>query len=198
MRRIVFVLCLSTMKKVIMLMRVVLISLSLHAQSGFGLMGGVNVSSSSEPYMDWRFGGFVGGVYDMQVKNNIYLQSRLVLSYQENQREPEFISQFNICVPILASYRMSLSDRAGLLLNAGPYLQYSIFGRKDALFIDGRSLGWWHYDFSDKITYGAQVGVQYEYKNFFGTLDYKHSFRRSVLNMNGFENTIKLGVGYKF
>lgn len=185
------------MKKVIMIMCVVLTTLSVQAQKGFGLMGGVNVSTSSADYMDWRLGGFIGGLYDIQLKNNFYLQPRLVLSYQENQRTPEFYSQWNACLPVLASLRIKMSENTALRLSAGPFVQYAVFGREKPFLNDG-ALGWWHMDFCDKITYGGQVDVQFEYKKFFATLDCKHSFRRSKLNMDGYENTIQLGVGYKF
>ena len=185
------------MKKIVMTLCAFLLALSVNAQKGFGLMGGVNVSTSSADYMDWRVGGFIGGLYNIQLKNNFYLQPRLVLSYQENQRTPEFYSQWNVSIPVLASYRMKMSECTALRLNAGPYVQYAVFGREKPFLNDG-ALGWWHMDFSDKITYGGQVDVQFEYKKFFATLDYKHSFRRSKLNMDGYENTIRLGVGYKF
>ena len=174
-----------------------MLALSVNAQERFGLMGGVNVSTSSADYMDQRVGGYIGGLYDIHLKNNFYLQPRLILSYQENQRLPEFYSQWNVSIPVLASYRMKMSESTALRLNVGPYIQYAVFGREKPFLNDG-ALGWWHLDFSDKITYGGQVGVQLEYKKFFTTLDYKHSFRRCQLNMDGYENTIQLGIGYRF
>ena len=212
-----------------MMVSLMLLTLTVNAQSGFGLMGGVNSSTSSANDVGWRTGGFIGGLYDIQLNNWFYLQPRLVLSYQENQREVkntlstpskslgnEFYSQWNVTIPLLASFRMSLSDKSALRLNVGPYIQYAIFGREKNVYYYNAGqtiqsygetsqvpagvsdLKWWHYDFGDKITYGGQVGLQFEHKKFFGTLDYKHSFHRNQLNMNGFENTLQLGIGYKF
>lgn len=185
------------MKKIVMTLCAFLLALSVNAQKGFGLMGGVNVSTSSADYMDWRVGGFIGGLYDIQLKNNFYLQPRLILSYQENQRTPEFYSQWNACLPVLVSLRIKMSESTALRLNVGPYVQYAVFGREKP-FLNNAALRWWHMDFSDKITYGGQAGVQFEHKKFLATLDYKHSFHRCQLNMDGYENTIQLGVGYKF
>jgi len=175
----------------------VLIALSASAQNGFGLMGGVNASTSSADYVDGRIGGYIGGLYDIQFTDNFYLQPRLYLSYQENQRTPEFYSQWNTSIPVLASFRIKMSECMALRLNAGPYVQYAIFGRERPLLF-GADLGWWHLNFGDKITYGGQAGVQLGYKKVFVTLDFKHSFRKSQLNMDGYENTIQLGIGYKF
>ena len=186
------------MKKIVLLMFAMLIALSVKAQNKFGLMGGINASTSSADHVDWRIGGFVGGIYDIPLTESIYLQPRLVLSYQENERTPEFHSQWNASVPVLASYKMRLNNHTALRLNAGPYIQYAVFGREKPYKPFDSSLRWWHYDFGDKITYGGQVGLQVEHKKFFTTIDFKHSFRRNQLNINGFENTIQVGIGYIF
>ena len=186
------------MKKIVSVMFAMLIAISVNAQNKFGLMGGINASTSSADHVDWRIGGFIGGVYDIPLTESFYLQPRLVLSYQENEHSPEFHSQWNASIPVLASYKMRLNNQTALRLNAGPYIQYAVFGREKPYQPSDSSLRWWHYDFGDKITYGGQVGLQVEYKKFFTTIDFKHSFRRNKLNMDGFENTIQVGIGYKF
>lgn len=210
------------MKKIVLILNALLFTVAMNAQSGFGLMGGVNLSTSSAKDVDCRVGGYVGGMYDIQITNSFYLQPRLVLSYQENQREAvntavtpniklgnELKSQWSLTLPVLASFQFNLSNNTNLRLNAGPYLQYALFGKERGAYYyysqDGiktvASLGKkesWHYDFGDKITYGAQLGLQFNYKKYFVTADYKHSFHRCILNMDGFENTIQIGVGYKF
>jgi hypothetical protein len=50
---------------------------------------------------------------------------------------------------------------------------------------------------STPSTEGAQLGVQLDFRKLFFTLDYRHSFIRSQLNCNGFENTLQLGIGYR-
>ena len=202
------------MKRTVMLASAMLVTVMMNAQSGFGLLGGVNLSTSSATDAEWRVGGFIGGLYDIQLTDGFYLQPRLLFAYQENQRSQvqvasavsageEFYSQWNAALPVLASFRVSLSDAVGLRLNVGPYLQYAVFGRnkQSTLHADGtsgESLGWWHCDFGDKLTYGGMAGVQVECGKWFGTIDYKHSFHRSPLNMDGFENTLQVGIGYKF
>ena len=153
------------------------------------------------------------------------LQPRLLLTYQENQREwkgvsisnenggnKEFYSQWAISLPILASFRVMKTDNMGLRLNVGPYFQYALGGKEikpsyayvlpgtpDTGIPHGMSpKRSWDYSSDDKFTMGAQIGAQFDYKKMFFTFDYKHSFIRSQLNCNGFENTFQLGVGYKF
>ena len=200
------------MKRIVMLASAMLVTVMMNAQSGFGLLGGVNFSTSSTPDAQWRVGGYFGGLYDFQLTKDFYLQPRLLFSYQENQQPQfltssvtgnDFFSQWNVSLPVLASFRLRLSNTVGLRLNAGPYVQYAAFGRNKQSVIHGdgshgTELGWWHSDFSDKLTYGGMAGIQIERGKWFGTFDYKHSFRRNSLNFGGFENTLQLGFGYKF
>ena len=53
------------MKKIVLAMFAILIALSVKAQNKFGLMGGINASTSSADHVDWRIGGFVGEIYDI-------------------------------------------------------------------------------------------------------------------------------------
>lgn len=185
------------------------ITMLANAQNSFGLMGGVNSSTSSTKDVGWRTGGFIGGYYDISFTDWFSLQPRLILSYQENQykenlllpsgQSSRFFSQWNITLPVLASFKFQLASETTLRLNAGPYVQYAVFGRDRQQVSPTESrLGWWHHSFKDKLTYGAQIGAQLNYKQFFGTIDYKHSLKRSPLNMDGFENTWQVGIGYKF
>ena len=197
------------MKKMFLFLCIV-ITLPVCAQKGFGVIGGVNNSTSSSRYADWRVGGFIGGLYELQLEKKIYLQPRLVLSYQENQRSPEFQTQWNANLPVLVSLQIELSDKSRLGLNLGPYLQYAVFGRQKtiiqhtpspgtAMILPSvSSLNWWHYDFMQKITYGGQIGAQLEYKTFICTIDFKHSICRRHLNLDGFENTLQFGIGCRF
>lgn len=207
------------MKKLIVIVCAVMSAMTMNAQSGFGLMGGANLSAPSTDGAQWRMGGFIGGMYDIQLNNWFFVQPRLLLSYQENQREwkdmllttgtsgnKEFYSQWNISLPILASFRVMKVDDMGLRLNVGPYFQYALGGKERKpyyLYGSGMPAGIdskrsWDYGSDDKFTMGAQIGAQLDYKKMFFTLDYKHSFTRSQLNCNGFENTLQFGVGYKF
>lgn len=213
------------MKKLILIVCAVMSAMAMNAQNKFGVMGGANLSAPSVDGAQWRMGGYVGGMYNLQLNNWFALQPRLLLTYQENQREwkglsvsnenggnKEFYSQWAISLPILASFRVMKTDNMGLRLNVGPYFQYALGGKEQKPYYaynpHGASEGGqptgvtskhsWDYSSDDKFTMGAQIGAQFDYKKMFFTFDYKHSFIRSQLNCNGFENTFQFGVGYKF
>ena len=212
------------MKKLILIVCAVMNAMAMNAQNKFGVMGGANLSATSTENAQWRLGGFIGGMYDICMNNWFYLQPRLTFSYQENQRDwknsltengfgnKEFYSQWALSLPILASFQLMKCENKSLRLNVGPYFQYALGGKEikpsyayvlpgtpDTGIPHGMSpKRSWDYSSDDKFTMGAQIGAQFDYKKMFFTFDYKHSFIRSQLNCNGFENTFQLGVGYKF
>ena len=212
------------MKKLILIVCAVMNAMAMNAQNKFGVMGGANLSAPSTENAQWRLGGFIGGIYDICMNNWFYLQPRLTFSYQENQRDwknsltengfgnKEFYSQWALSLPILASFQVMKCENKSLRLNVGPYFQYALGGKEikpsyayvlpgtpDTGIPHGMSpKRSWDYSSDDKFTMGAQIGAQFDYKKMFFTFDYKHSFIRSQLNCNGFENTFQFGVGYKF
>jgi hypothetical protein len=212
------------MKKLILIVCAVMNAMAMNAQNKFGVMGGANLSAPSTENAQWRLGGFIGGMYDIRMNNWFYLQPRLTFSYQENQRDwknsltengfgnKEFYSQWALSLPILASFQLMKCENKSLRLNVGPYFQYALGGKEikpsyayvlpgtpDTGIPHGMSpKRSWDYSSDDKFTMGAQIGAQFDYKKMFFTFDYKHSFIRSQLNCNGFENTFQFGVGYKF
>ena len=209
------------MKKVIVMICAMMSFMTMNAQSGLSLTGGVNLSTPSTEGAQWRVGGFIGGVYDFHVSDCFSLQPRLLLSYQENQRDwkdmlttnvngsKEFYSQWALSLPVLASFHVMNKDDMGLRLNVGPYFQYALGGKEMKPIgvystIEETGVPYeisakrsWDYSSDDKFTMGAQLGVQFDYRKLFFTLDYRHSFIRSQLNCNGFENTLQLGIGYR-
>ncbi len=185
------------MKKYFLMIVVALMAMNVSAQNGFGLMAGVNSSTSSTKDVGWSTGGFVGALYDIQLSGNLFLQPRLVLSYQENESKDKtwWYSQWAATLPVLASWHIGLSDKMGLNLNAGPYLRYAAFGRDR---YQGGALGWWHGSMGERLHVGVQAGAQVTFGKCFATFDFKHALKRSFLNVGGFENTVQVGVGYKF
>lgn len=191
------------MKRLVLLFIGFLGAMSMSAQNEFGLYGALNMSTSSSSQSKSKFGGSIGALYNYRLTDTWWIQPRLVLGYQENESKhaaglTPFFSQWVATVPVLMSFKAGLGSDCSLRVNAGPYLQYAAFGRDKRATPTGSTLGWWHLDFGDHFTYGAQLGLSVEYGHWMGLADFKHSLRKSVLNLNGFENTFTLGVGYKF
>lgn len=170
-------------------------------------MGGLNLSNTSTKNMDWRLGGYIGALYDIHIKGAFYVQPQLIYSYEENKAKGEstgaaFCSQHSISIPILASYKIHFTDDIGMRINAGPYLQYSIFGREKTVALKNEQilpeLGWWHHEFGEKLTYGVKAGIMIEKGKLFLDINGKYSLKKSLLNFDGHGTSLCIGIGYKF
>lgn len=184
-------------------------SISAEAQNHFEIVGGANLSTSSANDFSWRAGGYIGGIYDVKLCGSWYIQPQLLLSYEENKTKSDaktelFYSQYAVSLPVLASYNINLSSSLSMRINAGPYIQYTMFGRENQYYSDasGKNTytqkGWWHLDFGDRFTYGLKGCVAFEHNKGIVSFDYKYSFRKSYLNYDGHESCLSLGIGYKF
>ena len=190
------------MKRQMMTIALIGITMVAMAQQKLGVFGSVNASTTSAEQSKWGVGGNLGLAYNFDFSEHWGLQPRLVLGYQESRLKSvvptDFYSQWNVAIPVLASYRFNLSNNLRLRLNAGLYVQWAAFGREKQLYTTGTGLGWWHADFGERTTYGLQFGPMLEFGKWFVTADYKHSFKDSKLNFGGKERTLQLGIGYSF
>ncbi|EOS15155.1 porin family protein [Phocaeicola sartorii] len=179
------------------------------AQNRWGIIGGANLSTSSAKDFGWRTGGYIGGLYDIRLSESWYIQPQLLYSYEENSTKDNshidiFYSQHALTLPVLASFKVPLSDAFSLRINVGPYIQYALFGRNGRSSIDmngeviPKKLGWWHADFGDHFTYGLKGGLALEHRHLFLSMDCKYSLKKSFLNYDGHGTTLSVGIGYKF
>ena len=187
-----------------------LMATNVFAQNRWGIMGGVNfnTSVSSTESFKWSPGGYIGGLYDIQLTKSWYIQPQLLFSYEENDPKGmqlnAFNSQYALTLPVLVSFKVEMSKALALRISAGPYVQYALFGRNKELYADASGknpytkLGWWHHDLGEHFTYGLKGGLALEGKHFFTFVDCKYSLKSSPLNYGGHGLTLSAGIGYKF
>lgn len=191
------------MKKILFTVLFILCTIATSAQNEFGMFSALNMSTSSASIVKSNYGGSVGALYNLKLAESWWVQPRLVLGYQENEAKSDirldtFASQWVVTLPLLISFKTCICSAWALRINAGPYLQYAAFGRDKKATNDGYALGWWHLNFGSHFTYGSQIGLSVDYGNWMGLIDFKHSLHHSTLNLGGLENTVSIGLGYKF
>lgn len=144
------------MKKILMLAVVLTsgITFCVNAQeSGFGVRASLNLSNINNKYdgnigsgesksdyeVDFknRIGFKIGIIYDWGLSESFYLQPGLYFTtrgakYEENDEDYKYEEKWNLNylqLPILASYRIALSDNVKWHINAGPYLACGLGGK---------------------------------------------------------------------
>ena len=187
------------------------------AQNRWGVIGGANLSTStahssafgSTLDSKWKTGGYVGGLYDIQLNESWYIQPQLIFSYEAdraiylNGNDLDIsTSLYSLTLPVLASFKVKLNDALDLRINAGPYLQYAMFGRDRTLYTaDSKELSYtssWDVNFWTHFICGLKGGVSLERKHWLLSVDCKYSLMRHSLNHDGHGLTLSAGIGYKF
>ncbi len=122
-------------------------------ESGFGVRASLNLSNvnnkydgevaSGESKSDYeydfknRVGFNIGLIYDWGISERFYIQPGLYFTtrgakIKESEEDYKFEEKWNLNylqLPILASYRIALSDNVKWHINAGPYLAVGVGGK---------------------------------------------------------------------
>lgn len=143
------------MKKILMLavLTVGMMFCANAQESGFGVRASMNLSnvnnkydgeiesgaSKSEYEYDFknRIGFKIGVIYDWGLSESFYIQPGLYFTtrgakYEDSDEDYKYEEKWNLNylqLPILASYRIALSDNVKWHINAGPYLAYGLGGK---------------------------------------------------------------------
>lgn len=173
----------------------------------WGVITGGNVSTSSESNIGWTAGGQIGALYRYPLAKNWNLQPRLQFAFTESRgkkntiMEKSVYNQWALSLPVMAEYGMTFCRDWRVGLNAGPYLQYAFFGKYRIPQSSTSGTSFWHSQFGDKFTWGAQIGFLVEWRHLLFSVDYKHSLRSNknhIASDPGKERSILMGLGYVF
>lgn len=191
------------------------------AQNRWGIMGGANLSTSTAHSSGlwsafdskWKAGGYIGGLYDIQLNDSWYIQPQLIFSYEvdrakflSGEKSSEDLdvstSMYSLTLPVLASFKVSLNDDWALRINAGPYMQYAMFGRDRTLFtVDSKEQSYtssWDMSFWKHFIFGLKGGISLERNHWLFSVDCKYSLMKHSLNHEGHGLSLSAGMGYKF
>lgn len=191
------------------------------AQNRWGIMGGANLSTSTAHSSGlwsafdskWKAGGYIGGLYDIQLNDSWYIQPQLIFSYEEDrakflsgEKSSEDLdvstSMYSLTLPVLASFKVNLNDDWALRINAGPYMQYAMFGRDRTLFtVDSKEQSYtssWDMSFWKHFIFGLKGGISLERNHWLFSVDCKYSLMKHSLNHEGHGLSLSAGIGYKF
>ncbi len=122
-----------------------------HTGNRWQVYGGAGVSHfcetpllGSDRTYGWGGGAFVGGAYRVFLDKHWTLSPGLEFSFMNNgaslssndmsfaYNHANWLDTWNINIPILASFGLSVTEQVGVRFGAGPYLQYTLSARQYA------------------------------------------------------------------
>lgn len=111
--------------------------------------GGANLSHNTQKLLfnmsyGWGAGGFLGGGYEINFSKYVSLSPQLEINYINNGawtknddydfygNHCDWRGMWNVSIPIVFNVRIPLSDKVGLRIGAGPYVQETFVLREYA------------------------------------------------------------------
>lgn len=121
-------------------------------------------------------------------------------------------TSYNIDLPILVGYKLTINNNLNIKVKVGPYLTYALSGKqKDKGFIttypDIHSSETEHINNEIKISdmygfknfgYGIHAGISADYKRYILSASYQRAFSKVFDNAKAYEQNILISLGYRF
>ena len=190
------------MKKFLVLMALVCAVLNVSAQedSKWSVKIGAGLSSwtgSDAENVDNAFSYKVGVGYDLNISESFAIEPALMLSNKSVKIGgiDGTINRYFIEVPVLAAYKIALNDNMKLIINAGPYAGYGVFG-SDIEWDGGETTN--VFDDCDRFEAGLQAGVKVAFGIFEVGAEYTRAFTKCSSDYKQYTQGFGLTFGYKF
>jgi len=139
----------------------------------------------------------VGIGYELGISESFAIEPALMLSNKSFKAESidGAINRYCVELPVLAAFKIALNDEMKLIINAGPYVAYGLFG-SDIDWYDGEKTN--IYDEYERFEAGAQAGVKVAFDCFEIGAEYNRAFTKAASGYKQYTQGFGLTFGYKF
>ena len=176
------------------------LNLSAQEDSKWSIKVGTGLSSLAGKDTDGAKNAFaykVGVGYELGISENFAIEPALMFSNKSFKADgiDGSINRYFVELPILAAFKISLNDEMKLIINAGPYVGYGLFGS---------DIEWGGYDTSnifdeyERFEAGAQAGVKVAFGCFEVGAEYNRAFTKAASDYKQYTQGFGLTFGYKF
>lgn len=216
------------MKKTVLILVAVLSSIGASAQNywdssradhlvTFGIRAGVNASKQyamdDQADRDFRLSYQIGVAVDLNLARSFSFNTGVMMiqkgwkwDYDDSRGEQKVTDNATYLeIPVLASYRVALSDQAQFQLNLGPYFAFGLFGDQEvkSTFPNGdnyKDNSFDEYVGGKKFDCGVPIGAGFTFSHIYVGVNYE----RGLINVSNDENkkfqngSIAFSLGYNF
>ena len=189
------------MKKVLFLIALVCAVLNVSAQEDakWSVKVGAGLSSIAGSDSEGNKSAFsykVGLGYEFGISESFAIEPALMLTNKAHKEEgvDGTINRYYVELPVLAAYKINLSDETKLIINAGPYAAYGLFGSDIEWYNGSENV----FDLFNRFEAGAQAGVKIAFGNLEVGAEYTRAFTKLVEDVKCFSQGFGITFGYKF
>lgn len=192
------------MKKVFLVVCLAMFSIASFAQiGGWNVKSGLNISTiTKEANSDAKVGFKIGGGMEYAFCESFAVQPSIFLSTKGAKLQDAVydvtMNAVYLEMPILAVYKMNLSERAKLLINAGPYFANGIGGKITSADSDKELDTFGENGQIRRLDIGAQVGLGAEFGHILVGFDAQFGLVKFSDKFDSKNQNFSFVVGYKF
>lgn len=139
----------------------------------------------------------VGVGYEYAFSDNFAIEPALMLVNKSMEIEgvEGAINRYYAELPILAAFKVALGDETKLVINAGPYVAYGLFGT-DIEWYDGGTTN--IFDSCERFEAGAQAGIKIAFGDLSIGADFTRAFTKCIKDSKTYTQGFGLTFGYSF
>lgn len=189
------------MKKILFLLALVcaVVNVSAQEDSKWNVKVGLGLSTlvGDEAAADNAFSYKLGIGYEFGISESFAVEPALMLSNKSLKADnvDGTVNRYFIELPVLAAFKIPLNDELKLIINAGPYVSYGIFG-SDIEWYDGDTEN--VFDNHERFEAGAQAGVKVAFGNISIGAEYARAFTKAVDGFKAYTQGFGITLGYSF
>ena len=177
----------KSVKKISLAVALLVLAVSISAQSNFGIRAGLNTSSyNGVDGFDYKPGFNVGVAAQFALAPSMGIESGLYFSSLGAKLGDESVNAYYLQLPVAYYYKFNVGLDLDLYPSAGIYLGYGLTGDDD------------YFDYAEKFDMGATVGLTLQYSKFTIGLGYDYGFLKVFDGGDATNSNIKVSVGYFF
>lgn len=193
------------MNKVVLILAITIVS-AMPVFSQFGIKGGASLSRiANQSSAKDRFGGHLGVTYSKQLSEKFYFQPELLLtSYGTDIGDivsvvkKGYIDLWGIEAPLNMSFRPSIRDNMKLVVDAGVYLRYGLWGKRYYEYYDNPTIDGAAFDVYNRFDFGLNMGLGIQKGVYFGGISFQLGLSDAEKDTRYKHQTIRLSLGYLF
>ena len=176
------------------------LNVSAQEDSKWTLKAGVGVSNlagSENIGFKSAFSIKLGVGYEFAVSESFSIEPAVLLNNKGFKIDgfSNYVTRYFLEVPVMAAYKMDLNDNCQLVINAGPYVAYGLFG-SDVEWGDGGKTN--VFDACNRFEAGVGAGVKVAFSRVAVGVDFNRSFTKAMDDVKAYSQVIGLTFGYKF
>ena len=106
-----------------------------------------------------------------------------------------YVTRYFLEVPVLAAYKINLNNNCQLVINAGPYVAYGLFG-SDVEWSNGDKTN--VFDACNRFEAGIEAGAKVVFNRMFVGAYYNRAFTKAIDDVKAYSQVIGLTLGRTF